>query len=169
MRRLRCPSTSSVQKEKLRGRSEQQTAGPPKFPPLALLVVPRRPRTGPSKRRSEEHWRGVWRKAGGSCDKFARLLFSSVVGLRGTCGLVELIARRDSFFLETCHKSASLCCSLGSTDTVSERLRRWTRDPLGSTRRGSNPLGVVARKLAALRPRSEEGMPLPALNPQKFS
>ena len=108
MRRLRCPSTSSVQKEKLRGRSEQQTAGPPKFPPLALLVVPRRPRTGPSKRRSEEHWRGVWRKAGGSCDKFARLLFSSVVGLRGTCGLVELIARRDSFFLETCHKSASL-------------------------------------------------------------
>ena len=108
MRRLRCPSTSSVQKEKLRGRSEQQTAGPPKFPPLALLVVPRRPRTGPSKRRSEEHWRGVWRKAGGSCDKFARLLFSSVVGLRGTCGLVELIARRNSFFLETCHKSASL-------------------------------------------------------------
>ena len=28
------------------------------------------------------------------------------------------------------------------TDTVSERLRRWTRNPLGSARRGSNPLGV---------------------------
>ena len=28
-------------------------------------------------------------------------------------------------------------------DTVSERLRRWTRNPLGSARRGSNPLGVV--------------------------
>ena len=30
-------------------------------------------------------------------------------------------------------------------DTVSERLRRWTRNPLGSARRGSNPLGVVLR------------------------
>ena len=29
-------------------------------------------------------------------------------------------------------------------DTVSERLRRWTRNPLGSARRGSNPLGVDA-------------------------
>ena len=28
-------------------------------------------------------------------------------------------------------------------DTVSERSRRWTRNPLGSARRGSNPLGVV--------------------------
>ena len=28
-------------------------------------------------------------------------------------------------------------------DTVSERLRRWTRNPLGSARRGSNPLAVV--------------------------
>ena len=27
-------------------------------------------------------------------------------------------------------------------DTVSEWLRRWTRNPLGSARRGSNPLGV---------------------------
>ena len=30
-----------------------------------------------------------------------------------------------------------------SKDTVSEWLRRWTRNPLGSARRGSNPLGVV--------------------------
>ena len=28
-------------------------------------------------------------------------------------------------------------------DTVSEWLRRWTRNPLGSTREGSNPFGVV--------------------------
>ena len=28
-------------------------------------------------------------------------------------------------------------------DTVSERLRRWTRNPLGSARRGSNLLGVA--------------------------
>ena len=27
-------------------------------------------------------------------------------------------------------------------DTVSERLRSWTRNPMGSARRGSNPLGV---------------------------
>ena len=26
---------------------------------------------------------------------------------------------------------------------MSERLRRWTRNPLGSARRGSNPLGVA--------------------------
>ena len=31
-------------------------------------------------------------------------------------------------------------------DTVSEWLRRWTRNPLGSARRGSNPLGVVVPK-----------------------
>ena len=29
-------------------------------------------------------------------------------------------------------------------DNVSERLRRWTRNPLGSARRGSNPLAVVS-------------------------
>ena len=29
---------------------------------------------------------------------------------------------------------------------MSERLRRWTRNPLGSARRGSNPLGVVLIK-----------------------
>ena len=28
-------------------------------------------------------------------------------------------------------------------DTVSEWLRRWTRNPLGSAREGSNPFGVV--------------------------
>ena len=28
-------------------------------------------------------------------------------------------------------------------DSVSEWLRRWTRNPLGSARRGSNPLAVV--------------------------
>ena len=35
------------------------------------------------------------------------------------------------------------------SDTVSERLRRWTRNPLGSARRGSNPLGVVLLVLVA--------------------
>ena len=33
------------------------------------------------------------------------------------------------------------------TDTVSERPRRWTRNPLGSARRGSNPLGVVKQSV----------------------
>ena len=31
------------------------------------------------------------------------------------------------------------CCHY---DSVSEWLRRWTRNPLGSARRGSNPLAV---------------------------
>ena len=30
---------------------------------------------------------------------------------------------------------------------MSERLRRWTRNPLGSARRGSNPLGVAPYEL----------------------
>ena len=34
------------------------------------------------------------------------------------------------------------CHSQIANDTVSEQLRRWTRNPLGSARRGSNPLGV---------------------------
>ena len=29
-------------------------------------------------------------------------------------------------------------------DSVPERLRRWTRNPLGSARRGSNPLAVAS-------------------------
>ena len=36
-----------------------------------------------------------------------------------------------------CRKLAAL------RDTVSEWLRRWTRNPLGFARRGSNPLGVA--------------------------
>ena len=39
-------------------------------------------------------------------------------------------------------KSAQHVCSV-TEDTVSEWLRRWTRNPLGSARRGSNPLGVA--------------------------
>ena len=35
-------------------------------------------------------------------------------------------------------------------DTVSEWLRRWTRNPLGSARRGSNPLGVGVSLFAEL-------------------
>ena len=38
----------------------------------------------------------------------------------------------------------------GADDSVSERLRRWTRNPLGSARRGSNPLAVVSPKLPTL-------------------
>ena len=37
-------------------------------------------------------------------------------------------------------------------DTVSERLRRWTRNPLGSARRGSNPLGVACCARARGKP-----------------
>ena len=38
------------------------------------------------------------------------------------------------------------------TDTLSEWLRRWTRNPLGSARKGTNPLGValLARYVAGV-------------------
>merc|ERR1712218_97603 len=36
-------------------------------------------------------------------------------------------------------------------DSVSERLRRWTRNPLGSARRGSNPLAVDKSQLRCHR------------------
>ena len=45
-----------------------------------------------------------------------------------------------------CCVHKSICQKLRNLyayDSVSERLRRWTRNPLGSARRGSNPLGVV--------------------------
>ena len=35
------------------------------------------------------------------------------------------------------------CSTRRASDSVSEWLRRWTRNPLGSARRGSNPLAVV--------------------------
>ena len=42
-----------------------------------------------------------------------------------------------------CHcRCAEMRQMLSVHDTVSEWLRRWTRNPLGSARRGSNPLGV---------------------------
>ena len=44
------------------------------------------------------------------------------------------------FFLP---KASAIYFASHITDTVSERLRRWTRNPLGSARRGSNPLGVA--------------------------
>ena len=47
-------------------------------------------------------------------------------------------------------------------DTVSEWSRRWTRNPLGSARRGSNPLGVVLRlRLPPNQPRCQSGNPKP--------
>ena len=37
-----------------------------------------------------------------------------------------------------------MVCFMGrAQDTVAEWLRRWTRNPLGSARVGSNPTGVV--------------------------
>jgi hypothetical protein len=44
-------------------------------------------------------------------------------------------------------------------DTLSEWLRRWTRNPLGSARRGSNPLGVDFVQ-ASGRPSRKQVLPL---------
>ena len=56
--------------------------------------------------------------------------------LNPTCALNGVIA-------DTAVLTLSLAFPTLNTDTVSERLRRWTRNPLGSARRGSNPLGVA--------------------------
>ena len=39
-------------------------------------------------------------------------------------------------------------------DSVSERLRRWTRNPWGSARRGSNPLAVGVSQSLQTRPKA---------------
>ena len=59
--------------------------------------------------------------------------------LKSTQGLLATL-RASAMFLYAC------------TDTLSEWLRRWTRNPLGSARKGSNPLGValLARYVAGV-------------------
>ena len=55
-----------------------------------------------------------------------------------SCTVLELT------MLPTCLSTSSLPGSpCDCRDTVSEWFRRWTRNPLGSARRGSNPLGVA--------------------------
>ena len=51
-----------------------------------------------------------------------------------------------------CHVNGCALRAGGQHDTVSERLRRWTRNPLGSARRGSNPLGVACCPNSATLP-----------------
>ena len=58
-----------------------------------------------------------------------------VVGSNPAIGSFIRIWRGSS----TAVDSIGICLA---KDTVSEWLRRWTRNPLGSARRGSNPLGV---------------------------
>ena len=41
------------------------------------------------------------------------------------------------------HRHKMCTSAQHADDTVPERLRGWTRNPLGSARRGSNPLGVA--------------------------
>jgi hypothetical protein len=47
-----------------------------------------------------------------------------------------------SLVMMICTAAKMQCAGEQTCDTVSEWLRRWTRNPLGSARRGSNPLGV---------------------------
>ena len=58
------------------------------------------------------------------------------------------ITNADNAMLGRCAETSEFSTLLNGNsryrarDTVSEWLRRWTRNPLGSARRGSNPLGV---------------------------
>ena len=87
----------------------------------------------------------------GSCASRSKLLRPSlalrfVCALDLPCGLQRLMLRfcpgkqggADSWRLGPGPARWCLAC-----DSVSECLRRWTRNPLGSARRGSNPLAVV--------------------------
>ena len=49
----------------------------------------------------------------------------------------------DPVELEVCTAQFKKAVCPTSQDTLSEWLRRWTRNPLASGRRGSNPLGVA--------------------------
>ena len=44
------------------------------------------------------------------------------------------------------HRHKMCTSAQHADDTVPERLRGWTRNPLGSARRGSNPLGVAIER-----------------------
>ena len=44
------------------------------------------------------------------------------------------------------HTQKNLHFQNSKHDSVSEWLRRWTRNPLGSARRGSNPLAVAGKR-----------------------
>ncbi len=57
---------------------------------------------------------------------------------------LEQGVRRGSGRIGICPRGTSARRDANKHDTVSEWLRRWTRNPLGSARRSSNPLGVVA-------------------------
>ena len=59
--------------------------------------------------------------------------------LKSTQGLLAMLRGRAIFLYP-------------GTDTLSEWPRRWTRNPLGSARKGSNPLGVplLARYVAGV-------------------
>ena len=46
------------------------------------------------------------------------------------------------------------CSTWRASDSVSEWLRRWTRNPLGSARRGSNPLAVASSTCLMASPKS---------------
>ena len=75
---------------------------------------------------------------------------------QGTRGIWLLWGGRNAVFESTQGLLATLRCRAiflyPSTDTLSEWLRRWTRNPLGSARKGSNPLGValLARYVAGV-------------------
>ena len=82
-------------------------------------------RPGCQSRSSKYHFaRTCWQHA----------LLRDVCSSLGACDLVRTTASPiDRSQLQVVYQA---------TDTVSERLRRWARNPLGSARRGSNPLGV---------------------------
>ena len=63
--------------------------------------------------------------------------------------LYNTLGGHHSIYDNACNSVAHF--SSHHQDSVSERLRRWTRNPLGSARRGSNPLAVDFRRIPISR------------------
>ena len=88
-------------------------------------------------------------QSGSSKYHFARTCWQHALlcDVRSSLGACDLVRTKAALI-----DQGQLQVVYQATDTVSQRLRRWTRNPLGSARRGSNPLGVAICFLCECKP-----------------
>jgi hypothetical protein len=63
------------------------------------------------------------------------------------------VGQRFVFSEQKTYSHRARLSGINEHDTLSEWLRRWTRNPLGSARKGSNPLGVACLHVCGLHRR----------------
>ena len=76
-----------------------------------------------------------------SADLDANVLVAEIIGVDPDPNRQELVINKGSGDLVS--RGQAVLDAVCMQDAVSESLRRWTRNPLASGRRGSNPLGVA--------------------------